>query len=112
MNTYRIGLVKENTAEATRPGMNPSDKLVMTLDWFKDKYFDFRKESVQKEFVKARLENIDSEELGFENVDVEKKERIMVHKKPSYKMEDAVFDEKIVVPKNLRTKKDRKSVRI
>jgi len=93
--------VKENTAEATRPGMNPSDKLVMTLDWFKDKYFDFRKESVQKELVKARIENIDSEELGFKNVDIEKKERIMVHKKPNYRMEDAVFDETVVVPKKL-----------
>jgi hypothetical protein len=105
MGLNRIGMVKKNYYKSKEENLEPADNLVLTLDWFTDKHFRFRSKDVKEELVKARLQNIDKSSLKFDRTKIGKKERLVVHRKPDYGMEDAVFDKEISMPRNLVDRK-------
>lgn len=109
MKKLKISVVKESRKAkySASNGGSFNGVIFKSITWFEEPRFKFMSGKQKKNFVLNILHNLNKTDIECKP-DFGKKERVVVNIQSKYDLEDAIFDEKIKMPKHLRSKENRK----
>lgn len=109
---YNITIVKDAESSPKASSGKMSNYRYFSIKWLDVSGFEKLDKNKKKEIVKGKLLNADRNDINIpNNYSIEKEERIVVNKKGRYSLDQALFDEKIEMPRHLRDNKKEKKRR-
>lgn len=100
---HKVSIYRENS-EAEGVNNNLSQRWISLDIYFSNSNFHRLSNSDKKRFLKSFLRRFERDEIRFKG-EIQKKERVIVNALGYYKIDQAVFDGVMEIPKNLRGKR-------
>lgn len=97
--TYKVAMLKDRKTSNTEAG-KLSDKVFVTLTWFKSTGFRSYDEDQKKRYVKSVLQDVDRRDVS-DKFDIGSEEELIINEKPRYSVDQAVLRDDFSMPSHL-----------